>query len=154
MRARGGEFLAGEEEAAMISLASEYTDGKGRHAKGWLFFDAECGFCTRTAKWLAPILGRRGFAVAPLQDARVGALLGMTREELLRELRFLHADGTQHGGADAVLAVAREVWWMHPVVWLARLPGMMAAMHEAYRRVAAQRRCAANGCSVTSESPR
>ena len=33
----------------MISLASEYTDGKGRHAKGWLFFDADCAFCTRIA---------------------------------------------------------------------------------------------------------
>src|SRR6266404_657521 len=55
----------------MISLASEFTDGKGRHARGWLFFDAECGFCTRTARWLLPILERRGLAVAPLQDPRV-----------------------------------------------------------------------------------
>jgi len=23
----------------MISLVSEYTDGKGRHARGWLFFE-------------------------------------------------------------------------------------------------------------------
>jgi hypothetical protein len=60
----------------MISLASEFTDGKGRHARGWLFFDADCGFCTRIASWVAPILERRGFAVAPLQDVRVGALLG------------------------------------------------------------------------------
>ena len=28
-------------------------------------------------------------AVAPLQDPRVGALLGMSREELLREMRLL-----------------------------------------------------------------
>src|SRR6266481_5742802 len=40
----------------MISLASEFTDGKGRHARGWLFFDAECGFCTRTARWLLRIV--------------------------------------------------------------------------------------------------
>jgi len=77
----------------MISLASEYTDGKGRHAKGWLFFDAECGFCTRLTRWLEPILEKRGFAVAPLQDPRVGALLAMPRQELLRQLRFLHSDG-------------------------------------------------------------
>ncbi len=64
----------------MISLVSEYTDGKGRHARGWLFFDAECKFCTRIARWLAPILERRGIALAPLQDPRVGALLGMSRE--------------------------------------------------------------------------
>ena len=62
----------------MISLASEFTDGKGRHARGWLFFDAECRFCTRIARWLAPILQRRGLAVAPLQDVRVGALLGLS----------------------------------------------------------------------------
>src|SRR5260221_346157 len=91
----------------MISLANEYTDGKGRHAKGWLFFDAECGFCTRIARWIAPILGRRGMAVAPLQDPRVGALLGMNREALLMELRFLLSDGKQYGGAAAVAPVAR-----------------------------------------------
>jgi len=41
----------------MISLASEMTDRKGRHARSWLFFDAECEFCTRTAGWLGPRCG-------------------------------------------------------------------------------------------------
>src|ERR1700732_5206315 len=91
-------------EKSMISLASEYTDGKGRHARGWLFFDAECGFCTRSARWIAPTLGRRGMAVAPLQDPRVSALLGIKNEDLLRELRFLLSNGRQFGGADAVVA--------------------------------------------------
>ena len=126
----------------MISLASEYTDGKGRHAKGWLFFDAECGFCTRFARWLGPILVRRGFAVAPLQDPRVSALLGMSRQELLRELRFLHSDGRYCGGANAVLAVAREIWWARPLVWLAAIPGVMSLLYAGYRWVAAQRSCA------------
>src|SRR2546429_9425631 len=85
----------------MISLVSEYTDGKGRHARGWLFFDAECQFCTRTARWIAPILEKRGMALAPLQDPRVGALLGMPREELMFEMRFLLSDGSQYGGGDA-----------------------------------------------------
>ncbi len=127
----------------MISLASEYTDGKGRHAKGWLFFDAECGFCTRLARWLEPILARRGFAVAPLQDPRVGALLGMSLQELLRELRFLHSDGEHCGGANAVLAVAREIWWARPLVWLAAIPGVMPLLQAGYRWVAAHRSCAA-----------
>jgi predicted DCC family thiol-disulfide oxidoreductase YuxK len=139
-----------EREAAMISLASEYTDSKGRHAKGWLFFDAKCEFCTHIARWLAPILARRGFALAPLQDPRVGALLGMARQELLRELRFLLQDGTQYGGADAVLAVAREIWWAYPVVCASKLPGMMKLLHAGYRSVAAQRSCSARsaGCPL------
>lgn len=132
----------------MISLASEFTDGKGRHARGWLFFDAECGFCTRTARWLLPILARRGLAVAPLQDPRVGALLGLPKAELLRELRFLLSDGSQYGGADAVLAVAREIWWGQPLVWLAKAPGMLEQMRCAYRWFAARRSCTALHCDA------
>jgi predicted DCC family thiol-disulfide oxidoreductase YuxK len=127
----------------MISLASEYTDGKGRHAKGWLFFDAECGFCTRLARWLTPILLRRGLAVAPLQDPRVSDLLGMSRHELLRELRFLLSDGTQYGGANAVIVVARQIWWAQPFVWLSNLPGMRKLLNAGYRWIATRRNCAA-----------
>jgi len=139
----------------MISLASEFTDGKGRHARGWLFFDAECAFCTRIARWLTPILERRGLAVAPLQDPRVGALLGMTREELLREMRLLLSGGRQFGGADAAVALASEIWWAWPLAWLARIPGMMELLRSGYRRIAIHRSCAAHACpapGVTRQS--
>lgn len=130
----------------MISLASEVTDGKGRHARGWLFFDAECVYCTRIARRLAPILERRGLAVAPLQDPRVGALLGLSREESLREMRLLLADGQHFGGADAAVALAREIWWARPLAWLARIPGMMEILRSSYRRAALHRSCAAVKC--------
>lgn len=137
----------------MISLVSEYTDGKGRHARGWLFFDTECKFCTRIARWLAPILERRGLAVAPLQDPRVGALLGLSRFELMREMRLLLSDGRQSGGADAAVGLAREIWWARPLVWLARLPGMMGLLRDGYRWIAANRKCAAAVCPTTQISP-
>lgn len=134
----------------MISLVSEYTDGKGRHARGWLFWDAECTFCTRIARWLAPMLEQRGMALAPLQDPRVGELLGMTREELLREMRFLLSDGSQYGGADACVALAREIWWAAPLVWISKIPGMMEILRKGYRSVAASRSCASVSCQVDS----
>ena len=136
----------------MISLVSEYTDGKGRHARGWLFFDAECRFCTRFARWLAPHLERRGMALAPLQDPRVGALLGLSREELLREMRFLLSDGSQFGGADAAVALAREIWWARPLVWISRIPGMTEILRKRYRWIAAQRKCAATQCPAGQNS--
>lgn len=132
----------------MISLVSEWTDGKGRHARGWLFFDAECGFCTRIARWLAPALERRGLALAPLQDPRVGALLGMTRLELLRELRLLLTDGEQFGGADACVALAREIWWARPLLWAARIPGGLELMRKGYAWVAAKRECRSELCEA------
>jgi predicted DCC family thiol-disulfide oxidoreductase YuxK len=138
----------------MISLASEFTDGKGRHARGWLFFDAECGFCTRIVRWLAPILQRRGLAVAPLQDPRVGPLLGLSNVELMREMQFLLADGSRFGGADAAVALAREIWWGRPLVWVSEIPGVMGWLRSGYRWIAAKRRCAAETCQVTSNDAR
>ena len=88
----------------MISLVSEYTDVKGRHARGWLFFDAECKFCTRIARWLAPIMERRGMALAPLQDPRVVELLGLAHDDLMKEMQFLLSDGSRYGGDASVRA--------------------------------------------------
>ena len=132
----------------MITLAEELTDRKQRSARGWLFFDAGCGFCTRIARWLAPILADRGLGTAPLQDPRVGALLGMSSEELMKELRFLLSDGTQAGGARAVLAVAREIWWARPLVWLAWLPGTMPILDAGYKWIAARRGCSDETCEL------
>jgi predicted DCC family thiol-disulfide oxidoreductase YuxK len=136
----------------MITLADEFTDRKGRQARGWLFFDAECRFCTRIARWIAPILLSRGLGVAPLQDPRVGALLGLKREESLTELRFLLSDGTNFGGARAVVAVAREIWWARPFVWFAVLPGMMPVLDAGYKWIAVRRGCVSQTCELRSRS--
>lgn len=167
----------------MISLTSEFTDAKGRHARGWLFYDRDCGFCIRTAMWLAPALTKRGIAIAPLQDPRVGALLGLSEEDLLVEMRVLLADGAgvgqqtdgrltdgrqssawqsmglEFGGADAVVALAREIWWARPFLWFSKLPGGMSALNAGYRWVASHRKCAvtkgkATSCAITNSSPR
>jgi predicted DCC family thiol-disulfide oxidoreductase YuxK len=130
----------------VISLTSEFTDAKGRHARGWFFFDAECGFCTRIARGLAPILRRRGMDVAPLQDPRVAALLGISRDELFREMRLLMDDGRQYGGADAAVALAKEIWWARPLAWMARVPGAMSLLRVLYHWIAARRHCVAEGC--------
>lgn len=132
----------------MISLASEMTDGKGRHARGWLFFDADCEFCTRIARWLARPMRSRALAVAALQDPRVAALLGLSQEELLRAIRFVFEGGSQYSGVDALLAVARELWWARPLVWLSRIPGMMSALRTAYQWGAQHWRCSAHYCPI------
>ena len=147
---RGAE--GAEKEEIMITLADEFTDRKEKSARGWLFFDAECKFCTRIARWIAPILLPRGLGVAPLQDPRVGALLGMKQEELLTELRFLLSDGTNFGGARAVVAIAREIRWAQPFVWLVALPGMMAVLDACYKWIAERRGCVSQTCELRSRS--
>ena len=127
----------------MISLASEMTESKGRHARGWLFFDAECEFCTRIARWLRDPMKRRGLAATPLQDPRVAPLLGLSPDQLRRAIRFVLTDGQRYVGAEAVLAVVREVWWSPPLAFLSKVPGALLVMHAGYRWAARRRRCPA-----------
>jgi predicted DCC family thiol-disulfide oxidoreductase YuxK len=136
----------------MISLVGEYTDGKGRHARGWLFFDADCKFCTRIARWLAPIMQRRGMALAPLQHPSVAELLGLSHGDLMKEMQFLLSDGSRYGGADAAVELARQIWWAAPLVWVSRIPGMMDVLRKGYRWVAANRKCAAAQCPAGQSS--
>jgi len=127
---------------ALIGLVGDCLDARGRPAQGWLFFDAECDFCTRSVRWCAPVLEKRGIVFLPLQDPRVAAVWGLGREELLRELRFLLPDGTESHGAGAVLAAAARVWWARPLVWLGSLPGMKNLLEGGYRWVVLRRNCA------------
>jgi len=133
----------------MISLASELTDGKGRRARGWIFYDGDCPFCMALAHRWARRLEPRGFDLAPLQDPRVQALLALPPAELLREMRVLTAAGKQFGGADAVVYLARQIWWTWPVYALARLPGMRALFRAGYRWFAARRSCSSGACRVS-----
>ena len=137
----------------MISLTSEFTDAKGRHARGWLLFDAECDFCTRLARSVAPVLARRNISLAALQDARVGKLLGLPPSELLREIRYVNSDAKQFGGADAIVAVAREIWWAAPIVWFGKIPGGMKILQAGYRWIASRRKCASATCSTAIARP-
>jgi predicted DCC family thiol-disulfide oxidoreductase YuxK len=132
----------------VISLTSDWLDGKGRHARGWLFFDADCEFCVRIARRLLPVIERRGLSLAPLQDPRVASLLALPRQHLLLEIRFVAPDGRHYGGADAVVALAREIWWARPVVWLAKVPGIMKTFRRSYRWIAARRHCSAAHCQL------
>jgi len=138
----------------MISLTSEFTDSKSRHARGWLFFDADCAFCVKIVRAVAATLQKRGFALAPLQDPRVGALLGLSQSALLLEMRLLLSHGQQVGGADAAVALAQEIWWARPIAWLSNLPGMMQLFRHVYDRIAAHRKCpaAATTCAISSSA--
>ena len=83
----------------------------------------------------------------------MGELLGLSREQLMLEMKFVLSDGSQYGGADAAIALAREMWWGQPLVWVSKIPGMMEILRKGYRWVAANRSCAAEACPVNQAPP-
>ncbi|HMD30349.1 MAG TPA: DUF393 domain-containing protein [Candidatus Acidoferrales bacterium] len=125
-------------------------------ARGWILYDADCGFCTRWAWRLARIgrVGSRGFHLAPLQAPWVRQRLAMPEKDLLHEMRVLTADDVLYGGADAMVFLARQIWWTRPFTLLTRLPGVMPLVRAAYRWVARNRHRLSAACALPGASRR
>jgi predicted DCC family thiol-disulfide oxidoreductase YuxK len=133
----------------MISLISELTDIKGRRAsKGWVCFDRSCSICTSLARRFQPTVEKRGFGMAALQDPRIATLLGVPSDQLLREMRVITANNKLYGGADAIVFLARHIWWAWPVYAAAQLPGMQHILQAGYRWFADHRNCSSGMCEV------
>jgi predicted DCC family thiol-disulfide oxidoreductase YuxK len=136
----------------MISLISEITDAKGRHARGWVFFDRECSICTSLARRFRRPLETRGYGLAALQDPRVQALLDLPPEDLLREMRVATVEGHVYGGAEAIVFLARQIWWAWPLYAAAKLPGAPRILDACYRWFADHRTCSSGLCSISRNS--
>jgi predicted DCC family thiol-disulfide oxidoreductase YuxK len=125
----------------MNSVFTECSDSSAAEYRGWLFYDAQCDFCTRWARALEPLLLSRGFHVAALQDVWVAPLFELSRAELLQAVRVWTPSGPQFAGADAVLHVAQFLPWARPLIWLSRIPGMKSLLRAGYARIAERRHC-------------
>lgn len=133
----------------MNSLSTEITATHDRQTPAnWVLFDASCSRCTALAQFFRRVLRRRGFLTGPLQSLWVPSALGIGPRELLKEMRVFTAHGELHSGADAVVYLARQIWWAWPLWALARTPGAMPLLRKLYRWVAAHRHCTAATCAV------
>jgi predicted DCC family thiol-disulfide oxidoreductase YuxK len=131
-----------------ISVYTEMNDATAAPPRGWILYDAQCQFCLRCVRFLRPILALRSFLFAPLDTPWVRRSLRLSDGELFSEMRLLLPDGEVFSGADAIIEVAKYVWWARPLVALARIPGVRRAMRAGYRWVAANRSCMSDACSV------
>ena len=134
----------------MISLISEITDAKGQQAsRGWVFFDRDCSICTSLARRFRRTFEKRGFGLAALQDPRVATLLVLPPDQLLREMRVVTCDGEIYSGAEAIVYLARQIWWAWPVFVAAQIPGVQAILTDGYRWFADHRQYVSANCSIS-----
>ena len=100
-----------------------------------VLYDDACGMCLRTVARLRPLLELRGFLFEPFPK-------GAVKNEMI----VIFPDGRRVEGADAMVAMARSVWWMGPITFPARLPGVMPLLRKGYRKIAANRHCIGKTC--------
>jgi predicted DCC family thiol-disulfide oxidoreductase YuxK len=127
----------------MISELTEMTESaEGAPFRGWIFYDAECSSCRDLALRFESFFVARGFHFEALQHDWVQRRLNLTKAQALEEMRVLTRAGLVFGGADAVIFLARQIWWGKPLAWLTRIRLVHAILHRVYRWVAARRTCA------------
>lgn len=109
--------------------------------RGWVLYDGDCPFCRRWTERFERTLTRRGFDFAPLQTPWVSECLGLTTPGRWEQMHVLTTDGRDFGGADALLFLARHIWWARPLCALAALPGGRRLLRRGYGWLAAHRPC-------------
>lgn len=57
------------------------------------------------------------------------------------EMKVVTAAGDVLGGADAVVHLARQIWWAWPLWLVSYVPGMVPVLRWGYRQVAQRRHC-------------
>ena len=96
---------------------------------------------------LVSCFAHHGFQVDTLQADWTHEALGMTADEVVREIRLLTATGEIYSGADVYLYVAKRIWWAWPFAALFSLPGFKSLIWAGYRRFAANRHCNSGRCA-------
>ena len=71
---------------------------------GRLVFDGNCGFCTRSVRWLRRLDRGHHIDMAPLQNPGAPESVRATRAECLDQVQWLGDDGRRRSGAEAVNA--------------------------------------------------
>lgn len=118
------------------------------YCKGWVVYDGDCALCRTWAGRTYRILRRRGFRLVPFHVEWVRKELGLKPGQLPDEMRLLKEDGSKVGGADAILEIARSIWWAFPLYAVAQVPGMLPLFRTAYRALARRRHCIGKTCGL------
>lgn len=63
-------------------------------------------------------------------------------------MRLLLANGESLGGADAIIEIARQIWWGWPLFLFAHVPGARSGLRAVYRVLARNRHCFNGSCPV------
>jgi predicted DCC family thiol-disulfide oxidoreductase YuxK len=116
--------------------------------RGWILYDGACRSCTASAKRFDRIFRRRDFLFLPLQTNWIMDRLDLDPDAPLEEMRVLTADGRDIGGADAVIFLARQIWWAWPFAALAQSPPIHKLLDRGYRWIAAHRDCDHITCNL------
>jgi predicted DCC family thiol-disulfide oxidoreductase YuxK len=106
---------------------------------GTLFFDGQCGMCTRSRNLLLKINRTGDLQTEPLQSEGVAERLGVPDSQLLDSVRWLDSSGQVYAGAEAANAAVSAALGIRLPLLVYRFPGIRSLEDAVYRWVADHR---------------
>lgn len=106
---------------------------------GTLFFDGNCGMCTRSVEFILRHNRTGELQAEPLQGPGVADRLGIPPAQLLDSGRWLDASGAVYSGAEAMNAAVSAAIGSKLPLMLYRIPGIRFVEEAIYRWVAGHR---------------
>jgi predicted DCC family thiol-disulfide oxidoreductase YuxK len=106
---------------------------------GTLFFDGNCGMCTRAVYAIARLDRTGGLRTEPLQGEGVAERLHVPETRLLDAARWLDASGDVYDSAEAMNAALSAALGTRLPLLVYRLPGIRWVQDAVYRYVAGHR---------------
>ena len=110
-----------------------------RVVTGILFFDGNCGPCTRCRDFLLRIDRTGDLRTEPLQAPGAAERLGVPESELLESVRWLDSSGDVYAGAEAASAALSAALGTRLPLALYRIPGVRWIEDVVYRWAADHR---------------
>ena len=127
-------------------MSPTHVPGHDGDVTGQIVYDADCGFCTRSARWV----DEHPVAWQSLDLAAVGA----TQQQADSFAGWLVDGGIRALGAPAIAAALRaRGGWTRPIGWLIDLPGVRRLAAVGYRIVARHRHRLPGGTEVCRLDP-
>ncbi len=106
--------------------------------KHWVFYDGDCGMCSRYAERLRRKDVNNVLQIVAFQDAPYPPMTEELREKCERAIHVITSEGLVFGGAKAVMFIKSQTGWG----WFANLlsyPPFIWVIHILYRIVANNR---------------
>lgn len=104
-----------------------------------VFYDADCGVCTMTARMLHALDRGRRLDLSPLQRFVARDADDPDAAALAERLHVRDAGGRWASGGDAMLRIMAAIPILAPLSLVGRVPGVRRAVDAGYRWVAAHR---------------
>jgi predicted DCC family thiol-disulfide oxidoreductase YuxK len=106
---------------------------------GTLFFDGNCGMCTRSRNFLLKLNRTGALQTEPLQTPGTAERLGVADAALMDAVRWHGANGDVYAGAEAANAAVSAALGARIPLVVYRLPGIRRLEDAVYRWVADHR---------------